>query len=512
MSVEKEREIKPVSLFDSSDEPIEPDGADVRKRNVAYYFHKDVGHFHYGQLHPMKPQRLAVCNDLVVSYEMPKYMTVVESPKLEADDISVFHTLDYVKFLKTVTPKQAMSYPEEVLKKFNIGEDCPIFPGIWDYCTLYAGGSVEGARRLNHKVNDIVINWPGGLHHAKKSEASGFCYVNDIVLGILELLKYHKRVLYIDIDIHHGDGVQEAFNNSDRVMTVSFHRFGNFFPGTGSIMDKGSGPGRYFAINVPLLAAIRDEPYINLFESIIQSVNENFDPEAIVLQCGSDSLCEDRLGQFALSFNAHARAVKYVKALGKPLMVLGGGGYTLRNVARCWALETGVILGLRMGDEIPGTSLYSHYFTPRLLRPNLVTKLTDMNSPSYLHSVEQETLQCLRMIRGAPSVQMQEIVGIRLEEIERIEQNERMQRAKKSSMEEEVEKAAEQMEEGCYVEEPAAGSSGVAFPAAQDPRRIGQYWGYSGDLAPPRSRSDVVEEEKHDEQERRKNLNLTGVP
>ncbi|EGT38651.1 hypothetical protein CAEBREN_31379 [Caenorhabditis brenneri] len=402
---------KPVRLFDANDELIEPDGSEVKKRNVAYYFHKDVGHFHYGQLHPMKPQRLSVCNDLVVSYEMPKYMTVVESPKLNADDISVFHSNDYVNFLKTVTPRSALTMTDEHFRKFNIGEDCPLFAGIWDYCTLYAGGSVEGARRLNHKINDIVINWPGGLHHAKKSEASGFCYVNDIVLGILELLKYHKRVLYIDIDIHHGDGVQEAFNNSDRVMTVSFHRFGNYFPGSGSIMDKGTGPGRYFAVNLPLQSGIKDEPYLKLFESVISSVEENFNPEAIVLQCGSDSLCEDRLGQFSLSFNAHARAVKYVKSLGKPLMVLGGGGYTLRNVARCWALETGVILGLRMSDEIPGTSLYSHYFTPRLLRPQLTPKGPDENTEKYLASIEQETLECLRRIQGAPSVQMQEIVG-----------------------------------------------------------------------------------------------------
>lgn len=500
---------RPISLFDDNDEAIEPDGVDVKKRNVAYYFHPDVGHFHYGQLHPMKPQRLVVCNDLVVSYQLPKYMTVVQSPKLEAADIAAFHSQEYVNFLQTVTPKVALTQSDDVLRKFNIGEDCPLFAGLWDYCTLYSGGSVEGARRLNHQMNDIVINWPGGLHHAKKAEASGFCYVNDIVLGILELLKYHKRVLYIDIDIHHGDGVQEAFNNSDRVMTVSFHRFGQYFPGSGSIMDKGVGPGKYFAINVPLMAAIRDEPYTKLFESIISSVDENFNPEAIVLQCGSDSLCEDRLGQFALSFNGHARAVKYVKSLGKPLMVLGGGGYTLRNVARCWALETGVCLGLRMTDEIPGSSLYSHYFTPRLLRPNLTPKLPDANSTAYLQSIEQETLECLRMIRGAPSVQMQDIVGIRLEEIEQIEENERMAAAK---LEEEVYKVSEKMEEECFVKSPSA-SPGPSYPAAQDPRRIGQYWGYeNSELAPPRSRSDVIEEEKHDEQERRKNLNLAGIP
>ena len=92
--------------------------------------------------------------------------------------------------------------------------------------------------RLNEGSSDVVINWAGGLHHAKKSEASGFCYVNDCVLGILELLKQHQRVLYIDIDVHHGDGVEEAFYTTNRVMTTSFHKFGEFFPGTGDVKDK----------------------------------------------------------------------------------------------------------------------------------------------------------------------------------------------------------------------------------------------------------------------------------
>ncbi|KAF6166021.1 hypothetical protein GIB67_012918 [Kingdonia uniflora] len=123
------------------------------------------------------------------------------------------------------------------LKRFNVGEDCPVFDGLYNFCQTYVGGSVGGTVKLNHGLCDIAINWAGGLHHAKKYEASGFCYVNDIVLAILELLKQHERVLYVDIDIHHGDGVEEAFYTTDRVMTVSFHKFGDYFPGTGDIRD-----------------------------------------------------------------------------------------------------------------------------------------------------------------------------------------------------------------------------------------------------------------------------------
>ena len=105
-----------------------------------------------------------------------------------------------------------------------MGEDCPVFDGLYEFCQISTGGSVAGAVKLNKQQTDIAVNWAGGLHHAKKSEASGFCYVNDIVIAILELLKYHQRVVYIDIDIHHGDGVEEAFYTTDRVMTVSFHK------------------------------------------------------------------------------------------------------------------------------------------------------------------------------------------------------------------------------------------------------------------------------------------------
>ena len=121
---------------------------------------------------------------------------------------------------------------------------------------------------MNQKDADIAINWGGGLHHAKKAEASGFCYVNDIVLAILDLLRVFARVLYIDVDVHHGDGVEEAFFTSDRVMTASFHKFGEFFPGTGDTVDIGYGRGKYYSVNVPLKEGIDDESYKSIFRPV----------------------------------------------------------------------------------------------------------------------------------------------------------------------------------------------------------------------------------------------------
>lgn len=163
--------------------------------------------------------------------------------------MSQFHTDEYVDFLHRINPDNEHQFAKEQLKcrlcvdscadgLDNVGDDCPIFDGLFEYCSISAGGSmgawyehaeltmIEGAARLSRDKCDIAVNWAGGLHHAKKAEASGFCYVNDIVLGILELLRYHQRVLYVDIDVHHGDGVEEAFYTTDRVMTCSFHKYG----------------------------------------------------------------------------------------------------------------------------------------------------------------------------------------------------------------------------------------------------------------------------------------------
>jgi len=237
-----------------------------------------------------------------------------------------------------------------------------------------------GAARLNEGKADIAINWAGGLHHAKKAEASGFCYINDCVLAILELLKRHERVLYIDIDIHHGDGVEEAFYTTNRVMTVSFHKFGEYFPGTGDILDSGYGKGKNYALNFPLNDGMDDESFLGIFKPVIQSVMERFAPGAVVLQCGADSLSGDRLGCFNL---------------------------TLRNVPRCWTYETAVLLDEKdIANELPYND-YFEYFGPdyRLHLP--VSNMENLNSKEYLDRTKVQLLEMLREIEPVPGTQIQ---------------------------------------------------------------------------------------------------------
>ncbi|XP_048371709.1 histone deacetylase 3 isoform X2 [Sphaerodactylus townsendi] len=285
-----------------------------------------------------------------------------------------------------------------------------VFPGLFEFCSRYTGASLQGATQLNNKICDIAINWAGGLHHAKKFEASGFCYVNDIVIGILELLKYHPRVLYIDIDIHHGDGVQEAFYLTDRVMTVSFHKYGNyFFPGTGDMYEVGAESGRYYCLNVPLRDGIDDQSYKHLFQPVINQVIDFYQPTCIVLQCGADSLGCDRLGCFNLSIRGHGECVEYVKSFNIPLLVLGGGGYTVRNVARCWTYETSLLVDEAISEELP-YSEYFEYFAPDFtLHPDVSTRIENQNSRQYLDQIRQTIFENLKMLNHAPSVQIHDV-------------------------------------------------------------------------------------------------------
>ena len=169
-----------------------------QNKTVAYYYDSDVGFFYYGPGHPMKPFRIHLTHDLVLQYGLYRYMTIYRPRLANADDFTRFHDPEYVDFLKKVTPDNAESY-NKMLDKFRMGPktDCPIFYQCYEFNQRSVGGSIDGALKLAHNHCDIAVNWSGGFHHAKKSEASGFCYINDIVLAIVELLKLNFLFLFI---------------------------------------------------------------------------------------------------------------------------------------------------------------------------------------------------------------------------------------------------------------------------------------------------------------------------
>ncbi|CDW51786.1 histone deacetylase [Trichuris trichiura] len=353
----------------------------------------------------MKPRRIGMTHDLVMNYGLYRDIAVYRPRRATVAEMARFHAKDYLESMKTLCP-----VPEDMLSekatRYNLHGDCPIFAGMNTFSSISAGGTLGCAYMLNTRQADIAINWAGGLHHAKKAEASGFCYVNDVVLGILELLKYHERVLYVDIDCHHGDGVEEAFYATDRVLTVSFHQYGDFFPYSGSlkaiIHQMHSIFKSLFAVNVPFRSGINDDAYVAVFEPVITHVVRRFQPDVIVLQCGADSLAGDRLGGLNLTLKGHGQCVDFIRKLNIPLLMLGGGGYTIRNVARCWANETAIAVGRQLPNHLPPGLYYEHY-APNYQLHISPLDIRNNNTDDYLNDVTAQVLENIESIQIAPS-------------------------------------------------------------------------------------------------------------
>ncbi|KAM9600783.1 histone deacetylase 8 isoform 7-T7 [Morphnus guianensis] len=220
-----------------------------------------------------------------------------------------------------------------------------------------------------------------------RDEASGFCYLNDAVLGILRLRQKFDRVLYIDLDLHHGDGVEDAFSFTSKVMTVSLHKFSpGFFPGTGDVTDVGLGKGRYYSVNVPIQDGIQDEKYYQICETVLKEVYAAFNPDAVVLQLGADTIAGDPMCSFNMTPDGVGKCLKYVLQWQLATLILGGGGYNLANTARCWTYLTGVILGRTLCSEIPDHEFFTEY------GPDYVLEITpscrpDRNEPQRIQEI-----------------------------------------------------------------------------------------------------------------------------
>ena len=199
--------------------------------------------------------------------------------------------------------------------------------------------------------------------------------------------------------------------NTHHHTTTPSHQYGDFFPGTGALGDVGTGDGSLYAVNVPLQEGMDDESYKFVFEPIMQKVMETFQPGAVVVCGGADSLSGDRLGCFNLSLQGHAACMDFLAKFGVPLLVLGGGGYTMRNVARCWCYETGRLLGLELEDELPATALaeYDYYMDTHKLRI-AVSNMRNANSRDALEHIQRTVLANLSRLPPAPSVPIQEAV------------------------------------------------------------------------------------------------------
>ena len=317
----------------------------MKKRNAVFLYSKQFEDFSYPPDCPFKTERAFQLRKTLASMGLLSGAgwREVEIRPAERKMLETFHSADY---LDALLKSGAGNWNIDALLMGIGGPDTPAFKGMYEYGALAAGASVNGADLLLAGEVDVAFNPSGGLHHAGPERAAGFCYVNDVAIACRHLASKGKKVLYLDIDVHHGDGVQNAFYDNKDVMTISLHESGKFlFPGTGYEDEIGIGEGEGYSVNVPLPPGTYNEIYLKSFNEIVVPLMGVFDPDVLVLELGADALAGDPLAHLKLTNDVYKKILNVLLDAGIPLLISGGGGYHVENTVRAWALAWSVIIG-----------------------------------------------------------------------------------------------------------------------------------------------------------------------
>jgi acetoin utilization protein AcuC len=302
-------------------------------------------HSSYGPKHPLAVPRVSVCTDLSRALGWLPDAVYRDAPIATDQQLSQFHTSAYIAALRQAEADQAVT--DEIRTRFRIGaEGNAVYPEVFRRPAISAGGVMLAARLA---AEGRFVHCPGGgTHHGRPDRASGFCFLNDPVLGLLTWLDLGlENIVYLDIDAHHGDGVQDAFHDDDRVFTISLHERARW-PFTGAVHDRAGGAAR----NFPLPAGCNDSEFAYAMNHAVLPLIAARRPQAIMLQAGADGLDEDPLAKLSLSNNTHRAVVQAVMRLAPRLVVLGGGGYNPWTVGRCWALIWGTLNDFPIPDRL----------------------------------------------------------------------------------------------------------------------------------------------------------------
>ncbi len=324
--------------------------------NPSFFYTNEFLTYDFSGMHPLKPIRLKLTYDAMKVKGILDGFDVLEPTKATDTELVQVHTPDYIAAVKKA---------ERGIPNFNYGlgtSDNPLFQNMYASSLVYTGASISAAEHLSER--DISVNISGGLHHAHASYASGFCIFNDVALAVKTLLKKYEKIAYIDIDAHHGDGVQDIFYKSCDVLTISLHESGQFlFPGTGFPDEMGEGEGRGYSVNLPLYPYTADDVYIESFKEVVPPLIEAYRPDVIVSQLGVDTNVNDPLSDLRLSIRGYLQVVELIKGLHDHHLVLGGGGYSLEVVPKAWSMAMAVFLGKTM--DIPFEQSYTTSKTGR---------------------------------------------------------------------------------------------------------------------------------------------------
>lgn len=325
---------------------------------AGFVWDERVARHVYRDDHPLKPIRLVAVRDTLErlgAFARPGARLLTPRAATR-DEIERIHAPDYVEAIM-----QASADPESDYAEFGLDQwgDTPPFAGMHEVSLLTTGGTLAAMEEVLAGTSRVAVNYSGGLHHAMRRRASGFCIYNDpaIVCGLLA--DRGMRVAYVDIDAHHGDGVQAAFYETDRVLTISMHQYGRipgagrvFFPGTGGADERGRLAGAGYSVNVALPAFTDDAAYVRAFDAVVPELLARYRPDVLVTQQGIDPHYTDPLTQLQISTRAREHMVRAFRATPYPWIAMGGGGYALDAVRRTWALEYLVMLGADVPEEL----------------------------------------------------------------------------------------------------------------------------------------------------------------
>ncbi len=321
----------------------------TKKAQPVFVGHDVYRQAAYGNNHPLAIPRVESVTDLCRALGWLGGQEFCESPRAGEVQLARFHSAEYVAALRRAS--DAGRVDPEVRARFRIGTmENPIFPGVFERAATAVGGSIRAAELALE--GRAVFHPAGGTHHGRPDRASGFCFFNDPVFAILTLLDGGaRRVLYVDLDAHHGDAVQDAFEGDVRVWTISLHEQGRW-PHTGPASDTGRGR----ACNLPVPARFNDTELRLLMENVVLKLGGGLAPDAVVVVCGADALAGDPLSSMALSNAALWSAVARTVALAPAAVVLGGGGYNPWTLARYWTGLWGTLSGRAVPETLPGAA------------------------------------------------------------------------------------------------------------------------------------------------------------
>ncbi len=327
--------------------------AGVVAKNILVYSDK-LASFDFGPTHPFKPARAKQMMDLLARYSLlyESNQLVIEAGPFPEEELYVYHDRKYLDLLKNA---EKGGFTMDMLEAGLGTGDCPVVPGLWDFCLNAAGGTCRGAAMLAEGTARMVFNPLGGFHHAGRGHAEGFCYLNDLAVAIMDLARRGMRVAYIDIDVHFGNGVRDAFADRSDVLCISIHESGmSIYPWSGFVEDIGEGAGRGYTVNIPLMEGSDDEVFLGAFEAVVPPLVGVFRPDVVVAVIGGDSHRDDLLGHLNLTSIGYERAIRIINSLSPKLLVTGGGGYNVYKTAALWTLAWAAFCGLEPADAYAG--------------------------------------------------------------------------------------------------------------------------------------------------------------